>query len=58
MAYNQILYLDGITLASSNTVTNLGAISEQDMSLNSHIKQISRTVSLHLSNIVKFRNIL
>ncbi|XP_030580839.1 uncharacterized protein LOC115777144, partial [Archocentrus centrarchus] len=58
MVSNQILTLDGITLASSNTERNLGVIFDQDMSFNAHIKQICRTAFLHLRNISKIRNIL
>ncbi|XP_051799606.1 uncharacterized protein LOC127532288 [Acanthochromis polyacanthus] len=54
----QIVTLDGITLASSTTVRNLGVIFDQDMSFNSHIKQVCRTSFFHLRNIVKIRNIL
>ncbi|XP_054860077.1 uncharacterized protein LOC129347328 [Amphiprion ocellaris] len=50
--------LDPIPLASSTTVRNLGVIFDQDMSFNSHIKQICRTSFFHLRNIVKIRNIL
>ena len=50
--------LDGITLASSTTVRNLGVIFDQDLSLNSHIKQTSRTAFFHLRNITKTRRIL
>ncbi len=53
-----IVSLDGIALASSTTVRNLGVIFDQDMSFNSHIKQISRTAFFHLRNIAKIRNIL
>uniref|UniRef100_UPI000D3040EA uncharacterized protein LOC112434934 n=1 Tax=Maylandia zebra TaxID=106582 RepID=UPI000D3040EA len=58
MVSNQILTLDGITLASSNAVRNLGVIFDQDMSFNTHIKQICKTAFLHLRNISKVRNIL
>ena len=34
-----IATLDGITLASSTTVRNLGVVFDQDLSFNSHIKQ-------------------
>uniref|UniRef100_A0A3P9DJG7 B30.2/SPRY domain-containing protein n=1 Tax=Maylandia zebra TaxID=106582 RepID=A0A3P9DJG7_9CICH len=40
MVSNQMRTLDGITLASSNAVRNLGVIFDQDMSFNAHIKQI------------------
>ena len=55
---NDITTLDGITLASSTTVRNLGVIFDQDLSFNSHIKQISRTAFFHLRNIAKIRHIL
>ena len=50
--------LDGITMASSSTVRNLGVMFDQDMSFNSHIKHISRTAFFHLRNISKIRRIL
>ena len=55
---NDITTLDGITVASSSTVRNLGVMFDQDMSFNSHIKQISRTAFFHLRNISKIRHIL
>uniref|UniRef100_A0A8P4KP43 Reverse transcriptase domain-containing protein n=1 Tax=Dicentrarchus labrax TaxID=13489 RepID=A0A8P4KP43_DICLA len=53
-----IVSLDGINLASSTTVRNLGVIFDQDLSFNSHIKQTSRTAFFHLRNIRKNRHIL
>uniref|UniRef100_A0A8P4KSI9 Reverse transcriptase domain-containing protein n=1 Tax=Dicentrarchus labrax TaxID=13489 RepID=A0A8P4KSI9_DICLA len=53
-----IVTLDGINLASSTTVRNLGVIFDQDLSFNSHIKQTSRTAFFHLRNIRKIRHIL
>ena len=53
-----IATLDGITLAFSTTVRNLGVIFDQDLSFNSHIKQTSRTAFFHLRNITKIRRIL
>ncbi|XP_075329020.1 uncharacterized protein LOC142388045 [Odontesthes bonariensis] len=53
-----IVTLDGISLASSSTVRNLGVIFDQNLSFDSHIKQVSRTAFFHLHNIVKIRNIL
>ena len=50
--------LDGITLASRNNVRNLGVSFDQDLSFNSHVKQISRTAYFHLCNIAKFLHIL
>uniref|UniRef100_A0A669C4E4 Reverse transcriptase domain-containing protein n=1 Tax=Oreochromis niloticus TaxID=8128 RepID=A0A669C4E4_ORENI len=58
MVSKQILTLDGITLASSNAVRNLGVIFDQDMSFNAHIKQICKTAFFRLRNISKIRNIL
>ena len=55
---NDIATLDGITLASSTTVRNLGVIFDQEMTFNSHIKQISKTAFFHLRNIAKIRRIL
>ena len=55
---NDLTNLDGITLASSTTVRNLGVIFDQDMSFNSHIKHISRTAFFHLCNITKIRHLL
>ncbi|XP_033932863.2 uncharacterized protein [Pseudochaenichthys georgianus] len=53
-----ILTMDGINLASSETVRNLGVIFDQDLSFNTHIKSISRTAYFHLRNIAKIRHIL
>ncbi len=39
---NDITTLDGFTLASSTTERNLQVILDQNLSFNSHIKQISR----------------
>ncbi|TKS71945.1 hypothetical protein D9C73_006018 [Collichthys lucidus] len=50
-----LVTLDGITLASSSTVKNLGVVFDQDLSFNVHIKQISRTAFFHLRNIAKIR---
>ncbi|KAM7366739.1 hypothetical protein PAMP_014689 [Pampus punctatissimus] len=53
-----LVALDGITLASSSTVKNLGVVFDQDLSFNDHIKQISRTAFFHLRNIAKIRRII
>jgi len=50
--------MNGIHLASSETVRNLGDIFDQDLSFNAHIKLISRTASFHLRHIAKIRHIL
>lgn len=50
--------IDGIILAPSTTVRNLGVLFDQDLSFNSHIKQISKTAFFHLRNIAKIRPIL
>ena len=39
---NDIAIMDGINLASSNTVRNLGVMLDQDLSFNANIKQISK----------------
>ena len=48
-----IVTLDGISLASSSTVRNLGIIFDQNLSFDAHIKLFSRTAFFHLRNIVK-----
>ena len=53
-----IATLDGVALASSTTVRNLGVIFDQDISFNANLKQTSRTAFFHLRNIAKIRNIL
>ncbi|MDW1542860.1 reverse transcriptase family protein [Vibrio sp. YT-17] len=55
---DDIVSLDGIALASSTTVRNLGVTFDQDLSFNSHLKQTSRTAFFHLRNIAKIRPIL
>ena len=45
---SNILNLDGITLASSTTLRNLGVMFDQDLSFTSYVKQISRTAFFHL----------
>ena len=53
-----IVTLDGIPLASSSTVRNLGVVFDQNLLFDAHIKQVSRTAFFHLRNIAKIRNIL
>ena len=53
-----VVSVDGIALASNTTVKNLGVIFDQDLTFNSHVKQISRTAFFHLRNISKIRHIL
>ena len=55
---NHIVNLDGMALASSTTVRNLGVIFDQEVAFNSHVKQLSRTAFFHLGNIVKIWHIL
>ncbi|MEJ4599689.1 hypothetical protein SJ928_14005 [Enterococcus faecium] len=50
--------IDHITLASTSTVRNLGVIFDEDLSLNSHVKQVTKSAFFHLRNIRKIRNIL
>ena len=53
---DQIVTLDGVSLAPSSTVRNLGVMFE-DMSFDPH-KQVSRSAFFHLRNIRKIGNIL
>ena len=55
---NDLALLDGFTLAPRTTVRNLGVIFDQDISFNSHMKQISKNAFFHLRNIAKIRHIL
>ena len=55
---SNIVNLDGITLASSTTVRNLGVVFDQDLSFNSYVKQISRMAFFHLRNNAKIWHIL
>ena len=55
---NDLALLDGFTIASRTTVRNLGVIFDQDISFNSHMKQISKNAFFHLRNIAKIRHIL
>lgn len=55
---SDIALIDGLAVASSSTVRNLGVIFDQDMSFNSHIANISKTAFFHLRNIAKIRHIL
>ena len=48
-----IATLDGIALASTNAVRNLGVIFDQDISFNAQLKQTSRTAFFHFHNITK-----
>ena len=54
---SNIVNLDGITLASSTSIRNLDVIFDQELSFNSHIKQISTTAFFQLCNIVKIWHI-
>ena len=56
--FSYISTLDGISLVSGSTVRNLGVIFDQNLSFDSHIKQILRTAFSQLRNIAKIRNIL
>ena len=50
-----IVTLNGISLASSSPVRNLGVIFDQNLSFDAHIKLVSRTAFFHLRNIAKIR---
>ena len=52
---NNIDNVDGIVLASSTAIRNLDIIFDQDLSFNSHVKQILR---MAFCNIAKIRHIL
>lgn len=54
MVYNQILSLDCITLASSNIVVNNRVISDQDMSLCTHIKEIGQHLYVCIIFLIKY----
>lgn len=47
----KLVYVDGITVASSNTVRNLGVISEQSVSIELNVKPFRRNALVHLHNI-------
>ncbi|XP_068184064.1 uncharacterized protein [Antennarius striatus] len=55
---SDVITLDGITFEAKTTARNLGVIFDQDLSFNTHIKQVSRTAFFHLRNIAKIRHIL
>lgn len=50
--------LKGLSLSFSPQVKNLGVIIDQDLSLNTHVKHITKTSFFHLRNIAKVRNFL
>uniref|UniRef100_A0A674PEA0 Reverse transcriptase domain-containing protein n=1 Tax=Takifugu rubripes TaxID=31033 RepID=A0A674PEA0_TAKRU len=55
---DHMITLDGISLTSSLSVRNLGVTFDQNLSFNSHIKLVSRSVFFHLRNITKIRKLL
>ena len=55
---NDTVTLNDISLTSALTVRNLGVIFDQNLSFDSHIKEISRTAFFHLRNISKIRSLL
>ena len=56
---DEIVSQDDFTLTTGSTqIRNLGVIFDEDLSFNSHIRQISRTAFFHLRNIAKVRHIL
>uniref|UniRef100_A0A3B5KG70 Reverse transcriptase domain-containing protein n=1 Tax=Takifugu rubripes TaxID=31033 RepID=A0A3B5KG70_TAKRU len=55
---DHIITLDGISLTSSLSVSNLGVTFDQNLSFNSHIKLVSRSAFFHLRNITKIRKLL
>ena len=55
---DHIVSLDGIRIASSSTVRNLGVLLDPDLSFKAHISQACKTAFFHLRNIARIRNIL
>lgn len=47
-----------VNLAPSTNVKNLGVSSDQDLSLDAHVKHISRSAIYHLRNIAKVQHLL
>ena len=52
------LHLDGVSVASSAVIKNLGIIFYPELSFVTHIKSTSRIAFFHLRNIAKIRKIL
>ncbi|XP_061586908.1 uncharacterized protein LOC133451780, partial [Cololabis saira] len=50
--------LDGVAMASSATVRNLGVIFDQDLSFKPYVNQVCKIAFFHLRNIAKIRKIL
>ena len=57
LSTSQVTYSD-LSLTSSTSVKNLGVTIDQELLLNSHIKQITKTSFFHLRNISKIRKSL
>lgn len=53
-----MLNIDGISIASSAIIKNLGVTLDPDLALDTHIKNISRVAFYHLRNISKIRKML
>ena len=52
------LHLDGVSVASSAVIKNLGVIFDPELSFETHIKNTSRIAFFHLRNIAKIRKML
>ena len=52
------LYLDGVSVASSAVIKNLGVIFDPELSFVTHIKNTSRIAFFHLRTIAKIRKML
>jgi len=52
------LNLDASSAATSSAVKNLGVVFDQNLSFNTHIKNISRVAFFHLRNIAKLRKMM
>ncbi|TWW77415.1 hypothetical protein D4764_12G0008050 [Takifugu flavidus] len=55
---DHMIALDGISLASSLSVRNLGVTFNQNLFFNSHIKIVSRSAFFQLRNIARIRKLL
>ena len=55
---NLTINLDGCTVVSNKTVKDLAVTLDPDLSVDTHIKTVSRTAFFHLRNIAKIRNFL
>jgi hypothetical protein len=55
---NLTINLDGFTVVSNKTVKDLSVTLDPELSIDKHIKTVSRTAFFHIHNIAKIRNFL